>query len=490
MERALLNGLEPMLAAWPYLLAALYSVVSLTASGHAVLHKRDTRAAIGWAGLIWLTPILGTLLYVWLGINRIERRARTLRTRRPASGPPTGLCECSAEVLENALTAQGIHLVSLVRLVGNVTRGPLVAGNRITPLVNGGQAYPAMLSAIDEASRSVTLTTYIFENDRAGRRFLEALQGAMARGVEVRLLLDDVGARYSWRPVPRLLREAGIPVATFLPTRIPWRFQYSNLRSHRKILVADGVVGFTGGMNIYEGNCLELEPGHPVQDLHFRLTGPVVAQLQAAFAEDWAFCTGEPLQGAPWFGELEPAGPVLARGIADGPDDDFEKLRLAILGAIACARASILVVTPYFLPDASVITALNVAALRGVAVDIVLPEENDLRLVKWASTALLGQVLERGCRVWSSPAPFDHTKLMLVDGVWTLLGSANWDPRSLRLNFEFNVECYDRELTTTLTEHVQGKIRQSRPVSLADVEGRSLPVKLRDGVARLCSPYL
>jgi cardiolipin synthase len=374
--------------------------------------------------------------------------------------------------------------------VRDVTRQPLLAGNRVTPLVNGDHAYPAMLQAIDEAARSITLTTYIFDHDSTGQYFLEALQRAVSRDVEVRVLIDYVGAHYSWRPIARWLRRAGIPSVQFLPTLIPWRFQYSNLRSHRKILVVDGRIGFTGGINIHAGNCLEQRPRHPVQDLHFRLTGPVVGQLQSVFVDDWAFCTGELLQGQPWFASSEPDGPVLARGIPDGPDDDFETLRLTFLGAIACARSSVLVVTPYFLPDASLIAALNVAALRGVQVDIVLPTENDLTLVKWASTALLWQVLERGCRVWHSPPPFDHTKLLLVDELWTLLGSANWDPRSLRLNFEFNVECYDRELATSLTALVRAKIQGSRPVSLADMDGRSLPIRLRDGVARLCSPYL
>jgi cardiolipin synthase len=437
-----------------------------------------------------MAPILGALLYVWLGINRIERRARALRTKRPPAGPYVAYDECSADVIKQALAPEGLHLESLVRLVGDVTRRPLVAGNYITPLVEGDQAYPAMLQAIDAASRSITLITYIFENDRTGRSFLEALRGAMSRGVAVRVIIDDVGSRYSWQPMPNVLRRAGIPVATFLSTLIPWRFRYSNLRTHRKILVVDGKVGFTGGMNIREGNCGNLEPRHPIQDMHFGVTGPVVAQLQAVFAEDWAFCTGELLQGEPWFSSLKPAGPVLARGIPDGPDEDFEKLRLTLLGAIACARSSIHIVTPYFLPDTALITALNVAALRGVAVDILLPAENDLRLVKWASTALLGQVLERGCRVWRSPPPFDHTKLMLVDGLWTLLGSANWDPRSLRLNFEFNVECYDRELATSLTERVRARMEQSRPVRLADVDERGLPIQLRDGIARLFSPYL
>jgi cardiolipin synthase A/B len=490
MVPPLFAALDPMLTFWPYFATLLNVLFCLLAAGHAVLTKRDTRATIGWVGVIWLAPILGVLLYVWLGINRIERRARSLRAERPRLGPSPGLGGGSAEVSDQAGTLAGMPLEPLTRLVREVTRQPLLAGNRVTPLVDGDQAYPAMLQAIDEAVRSVTLTTYIFAHDDTGQQFLDALQRAVARGVEVRVLIDDVGGRYHGPPMPHRLQRAGIPFASFLPTLIPWRFQYSNLRSHRKILVTDGSIGFTGGMNIHAGNCLEHHPRRPVQDLHFRLTGPVVSQLQTVFADDWAFCTRELLQGHPWFPSIEPEGRVLARGIPNGPDDDFETLRLTLLGAVACARSSLLVVTPYFLPDASLIAALNVAAMRGVQVDIVLPAESDLTLVQWASTALLWQVLERGCRVWLSPPPFDHAKLLLVDEFWTLLGSANWDPRSLRLNFEFNVECYDRELAAWLTDWVRRKIRQSRSLKLADVDGRSLPIRLRDGVARLFSPYL
>ena len=405
-------------------------------------------------------------------------------------GPSTGLSRSPTGILDEALAPDGAHLKHLTNLVREVTRQPLLAGNRVTPLINGDQAYPAMLQAIDEASRSITLTTYIFRHDAMGLRFLKALARAVSRKVQVRVLVDDVGARYSWRPMPRVLRRAEIPCAQFLPTLIPWRFRYSNLRNHRKIMVVDGEIGFTGGINIDERNCLGRQMRHPVQDLHFRLIGPVVPQLQKVFVDDWAFCTGQLLQGEPWFASIEPDGPVLARGISDGPDDDFETLRLTLLGAIACARSSVHVVTPYFLPDASLIAALNVTALRGVQVNLVLPAENDPALVQWASAGLLRQVLERGCRVWLAPPPFDHTKLMLVDKLWTLLGSANWDPRSLRLNFEFNVECYDRELATALTDLVQSKMRNSRPLNLEDLDGRSLSIKLRDGVAGLLSPFL
>jgi cardiolipin synthase len=255
------------------------------------------------------------------------------------------------------------------------------------------------------------------------------------------------------------------------------------------VLVVDGRVGFTGGMNVRD-DFLEGDGRPPFQDLHARVEGPVVAHLQSTFAEDWLFTTGETLEGGAFFPPLRSAGDVLARGVADGPDEDFEAVRWLLLGALATARERVRIVTPYFLPDAALVTALDVAVMRGVGVDVVLPERGNLPLVQWAQTAQLWQVLERGCRVWLTPQPFDHTKLMVVDGVWSLLGSANWDPRSLRLNFELDVECFDADLAARLEALAEERMARSRPVALADVDRRSLPVKLRDGIARLLSPYL
>ena len=220
------------------------------------------------------------------------------------------------------------------------------------------------------------------------------------------------------------------------------------------------------------------------------MTGPVVSQLQEVFADDWQFTTGESLRGEAWFAKPEKTGSVLARGVTDGPDEDFEKLRWTILGALSIARYSVRIVTPYFLPDPAVVSALNLAAMRGVRVDIFLPARNNLPFVQWASQALWWQVLEHGCRIWLTPPPFDHSKLMLVDGCWSLVGSANWDPRSLRLNFEFNLECYDADLAHRLDLLVLEKQKISRQVTLAEVDSRSLPIRLRDGVARLLTPYL
>ena len=271
---------------------------------------------------------------------------------------------------------------------------------------------------------------------------------------------------------------------------MPWRFTYANLRNHRKLLILDGRRAFTGGLNIRIGHCLARNPLCPIVDSHFHLVGPIVAQMQEVFASDWLFCQNESLVGPDWFPELSMSGDVLARGISSGPDSDHGKLRFVLLGALAAAQRSVTIVTPYFLPDAALITALNVAAKRGVAVDIILPENNNLALVKWAATAQFWQMLEFGCRIWLTPGPFDHTKLVLLDGLWTLIGSSNWDPRSLRLNFEFNVECYDLELTAHVQELITQKRAAAHCVTLEEVDSRPIPRRLRDGVARLFSPYL
>jgi cardiolipin synthase A/B len=320
MEQFFLAALDFLAGLWPPLLVALTLALNLWASGHAVLHKRDTLSATAWAGLIWTAPLFGAGLYFLLGINRIHRRARSLRGRTPRLQVPAASPCCSPEALAGLLPPGGAHLSALARLVGDVTQRPLLLGNRVVPLGGDTPAYPAMLQAIDEAARSVALATYIFDNDRAGALFLEALHRAVGRGVEVRVLIDDVGARYSAPSIVRPLRRAAVPVALFLPRWPPRATPYANLRNHRKILVADGRCGFTGGMNIREGHYPEVRPRHPIEDLHFRVEGPVVAHLQEAFAEDWAFCTGELLQGERWFPALEPAGAAPARGVAEGPD--------------------------------------------------------------------------------------------------------------------------------------------------------------------------
>lgn len=475
----------------PFLTAVTGLGLSLAASIHAVLYKRDSRAAVAWVGLCWLTPFIGPLLYMMLGINRIRRKVAGMRGNELNHLASLGDLSCSIEELAQYIPENRSNLLEMARVTGMLTQLHLLKGNSVEPLKDGDEAYPSMLAAIRAARESITLNVYIFSNDEIGWKFVDALAEAVERGVQVRVLIDAAGARYSLPPVTYRLRKRGIRAATFMSGFLPSSSPYLNLRNHRKILVVDGTLGFTGGMNIRANHIIEGNTVHPTHDMHFRVRGPIVTELQATFVEDWVFTTGENLFGKPWFSPPEyTGGSLCCRVIPDGPDQDLDKMSMAFQGALSVAESSVRIMTPYFLPDRSLITALNTCALRGVHVDIVLPQENNLKLVAWAAAAQLWQVLEWGCNVWMSPPPFDHTKLLVVDGTYSLVGSSNWDPRSLRLNFELGMECYGTELAAELDSYIRSVIDRSRRVSLDEMDGRSLPIKLRDGVARLMAPFL
>jgi cardiolipin synthase A/B len=471
---------------WYGLAAILVPLASLLASCHALIGKRDHRSALTWVALHWLVPVFGVALYLLFGINRISSKASNLYTNMASS--QHNVNHCSRQFLEASLGQDGRHLHALAGAVDRITTRPLLAGNCVEPLINGEEAYPAMLEAIRDACASVTLATYIFGNDNVGQDFADALADANQRGVEVRVLIDNAGERYSWPSMVGALRERGVTVARFFP-RFPSGILGMNLRNHRKLLVVDGRIGFTGGMNIRRHHCMDA--GSKVtRDVHFRLRGPVVAHLQDMFADDWFFAAGEWLEGDAFFPRLDSAGDVIARGLRGGPDENLLKHRWVLHAAIANANRSIRIMTPYFLPDPTLSNALNLASMQGIAVDIVLPSHSNLPFVHWAMMAQLRDVLDFDCKVWLSPPPFDHGKLMIVDDHWCFIGSSNWDPRSLRLNFEFNVECYDSQLARRLSTIVDRRIAHATPVSLDDLAVMPLHLQLRNGIARLLTPYL
>jgi cardiolipin synthase len=259
-----------------------------------------------------------------------------------------------------------------------------------------------------------------------------------------------------------------------------------NLRNHRKVLVVDGRIGFTGGINIAAENIRADNPPFVVLDTHFQLEGPIVEQLTDAFADDWLFTTGEKLLTEDWFPTLDKAGPVTARVVTSGPDEEMEQIEYVALHAISCAQKSVRVATPYFLPPDPLTMALGLAALRGVTVDIMLPERSNHGILDWARRIPLRPLIEAGCRVWLTPAPFDHSKLMTIDDMWTLIGSANWDTRSFRLNFELNVELHDPDFASRMALVAP----TMRRLTLGELDADPLLIRLRNSAARLLQPYL
>ena len=467
-------------------LALGIAATSLASAGHALAWKRDPRSALGWIAVCFLLPLLGPMLYLVFGVNRVRRTALQWQAAgRRLTG--TGAFGAASAVALPAGSGTE-HLAPLRRLIDRVSHRSLMGGNHVVPLHCGEQAYPAMLEAIAAARHSVHLSTFIFDGDETGFRFAHALSAAAARGVDVRLLIDGLGAKYARPSARRLLQRTAARIGRFLPLH---RGGYINLRNHRKILVADGLHGFTGGMNIGDRHLAgRTSPRGPVMDVHFHVEGPVVADLQRVFLEDWFFATGELHDDPRCFPQIPAAGGCAARAIDAGPDEEFRELHWVVLGALACARRKVQIMTPYFIPDRELTAAMGTAALRGVEVSLLLPSRTDLFFMHWATRSYLWELLPYGIQVRYQPPPFVHTKLLLVDDLWSLIGSANLDPRSLRLNFELDLEVYDAATTGALARHFEDRFARSRAVTMEEVDGRSLPARLRDGAAKLLSPYL
>ncbi len=453
-------------------------VAAVLVTLHVLLRKREVATAAGWIGFAWFAPVIGGISYFMFGVNRVQRRARRLRLPSDRRG---GRAAWPSPTEDD-------HLDPLERGIGRITGRAVAPGNAVQIYRDGDEAYPAMLAAIAAAKRSVGLSSYIFRDDAWGGRFIDTLAAAQGRGVAVRVLIDGIGGGWLLSPAYHRLRRRGVPAARFLHSPLPWRMPFLNLRSHKKILVLDGSVGFTGGMNIADANVMATRPKAPVQDTHFRIEGPVVGQLAEAFAQDWAFATDEDLGGEAWFPDVTPRGAAPSRVIDSGPDEDLEKIEFALLQAVACARESIAVMTPYFLPDERLTTALALASMRGVAVDIVIPETSDHLFVDWATRANIGPLLKDGVRIWRCPPPFRHSKVTVVDGEWCLVGSCNWDIRSFRLNFELCLEIYDRGLAEALTALMQSS--RGPALTEAELDARTVPGRLRDAAVRLMLPYL
>jgi len=459
--------------------ALLHVVLAGAVTLHVLERKRDVAASFAWIGVAWLSPIIGSALYFLFGVNRVQRRAYRAGRRHSM-----GWVDDPATFLN----PRHDHFAPLERAIGVLTGRPPRLGNKVTMLRNGDDTYPPMLEAIAAAKVSIAFSSYIFEADDTGAKFIAALKAAQARGVAIRVIVDGIGSGYWYSPAYQRLTVEGIPTARFMHTWIPWRMAFLNLRSHKKILVVDGQRAFIGGINIASDNVLAANPPHPIRDMHFDVTGPVVTQIAEAFATDWQFCTGERLSGEAWFPPLQEAGAAAARVITSGPDQDIYKIEFAMLQAIGCALRSVKILTPYFLPDDRLMSALILAQMAGVTVDLVIPEAGDHPYLDWAMRAHIAPLLRAGGRVWRAPKPFEHSKLFVVDDGWSLIGSANWDMRSLRLNFELNMEVCCPEFGALVTAAIER--RQGAPLTLAEINARSFPIRLRDSAARLMLPYL
>ncbi|HSG91529.1 MAG TPA: phospholipase D-like domain-containing protein [Pseudomonadales bacterium] len=486
-----------------YLWALTHLGLAVWGVYHVLLYKRDPQSALGWIMACVFIPWGGPLAYFLFGINRVKKRAKGLRGRfsvgreggRPHEPAPDQNRDPSSDQSSDqsadptddaAVQVPGVAAMAAAHISGRPAR----AGNHLRVLHNGETAYPAMLAAIDAARERVWLATYIFQGGRTGEAFVDALSAAADRGLDVRVLVDGVGERYAWRRASVRLRRRGVPVARFLPPSLVPPSLSLNLRNHRKLLVTDGSDAFLGGMNLSDDHRDWPDRPRTITDVQFHAQGPLVMDLAGLFARDWHFVTGETLAPQAAGGRQEEAGDALCRMVPDGPDADLDALAVTIMAMASSARHQIDIMTPYFLPSRELLSALQSAALRGVRVRIVLPAVNNLVYVHWANRNLLADLLWWDVQVFYQPAPFCHSKLLCIDDAYVLIGSANLDPRSLRLNFEVGVEIVSEPLNQQLRDHFDAVIATSSALTLEQLGARSVLVRLRDSAAALLSPYL
>jgi cardiolipin synthase len=475
--------LTPALA-WTAAVLALDVVII----ARAVMREQGVERTLMWVFAILAFPGLGAVAYLMLASPSIRRARRRKRRANEAARAAVG--RDGAEAHEEAgeeLAPPG----SLPRLAGAVTGLPPTAGNRVELLADDERAFLRIEEALAEAKRSIWAEYYIVKNDATGRRFMELLREKAAQGVEVLFLYDGVGSLRLDEHRLAALRHAGGRASIFLPLN-PLRQRWSvQLRNHRKIVVVDGELGFTGGMNIgdeYSGLARKKGRTH-FRDSHLALRGPCVRDLAQIFAEDWAFATGEPLRELPQAPPSE-AGRSVVSIVPSGPDQKRNAIGLVYFSAVAGARRRVWLTSPYFVPDESISRALESAALRGVDVRLLVPAKSDVALAQLASRSYFPRLVAAGVAVYEYLPSMHHAKTMVVDDELSMVGSANVDVRSLRLNFELSALVHDRDLAARLSRRFEEDLQQSRRVTAERLEQRNTLVRLRDGVVRLLSPLL
>ncbi len=506
---------------WPVLGIAVEAVALLLVPV-VLARRKEPPSTVAWILALIFLPGVGATLFLLFGRDRLRIPAQW---KRDADMALAGRRRAALDALAPSPSADPVSGPGRVRAAGEAALArvapPLdrelfrvgaalagvepTAGNAVELLVDGEAAYAAIGAAIDAATRTVHAEYYLIRSDATADWLRDRLVAAAARGVDVKLLVDGYGSFWLRRRWLRALRRAGVKVAVFLPARLIF-FQPMNLRNHRKIVVVDGEIGFTGGINVgdeYRGRL------GPWRDTHLRLEGPSAARLESVFEQDWHFATGEhlphlddpgpddpappPSPGEEPGGAAPPARGAIVTVVRSGPDlegGEREAIHRVFFSAITLARARVYITTPYFLPDRSIVVALQTAALRGVDVRLLFPGRSNHKVVWLAGRSFYEDLLEAGVAIYEYGPGMIHAKTMVVDGGVALVGSANMDMRSFRLNFEVHTVIRDHGTARRLEGCFEADIAVSRRIDLDGFRRRPAALKVLEGAARLLSPLM
>ncbi|ACC98399.1 Phospholipase D/transphosphatidylase [Elusimicrobium minutum Pei191] len=480
---ALAQHLNNMPYAVIFILYAAYTMLLII---HIILNKEDVKAAAGWIGLVILSPLLGGLIYIVLGINRIKRKAHRMKQITYKKNISTIKKKIPPEIAAK-LTPENI---SFINLSMHIHENLPVLGNSVEPLINGEQAYPVMIDLIKNAKKEVLLESYIFDYDSLFEQFFAAFKQASANGAKIKVLIDAIGVGTARYKMQKRLREIkNLETGIFLPPKFIVSLPFVNLRNHRKMLIADGKTAVFGGMNITKNSLVKTAPSkNAVQDITFKIEGGVIKQLSALFEADWHFASKKhftPVEHAPEVKDVK----SICRLISDGPDQSYSKIETLVTAMLGQAKHKIDIITPYFLPNETVLTAIEIASMKNVEVNVIIPKKTDIPGMDYAMSANYERLLSRNVNIYLNPMPFDHSKACVIDGAWTLIGSANWDERSFKLNFESCVECVSKDIAAEVEKYINSKKRISKKQMFKTYAKMSLHKRIRNNIFRLLTPY-
>lgn len=482
-----------LLNSWPAFLLIAYVITMIFISGTIVMENRSPHRAIAWIVVLALLPIGGMVLYLFFGQTYRKQKLFSRGGLQNGLERLHQLAGKQLEMVEN-MSFNNQRLVRskrhLMKLLLNNSSALITDNNRVKLLHNGDQTFAHIIKTIEAAKHHVHLEYYIISNDKIGKIIADLLVIKAKQGVQVRVIYDDVGSWGLSRRYRKKLREAGVEIRAFMPVRFPWFTSRVNYRNHRKIIIVDGRIGFLGGLNIAD-RYIDGIPGiGSWRDTHVRIEGGAIPTLQMQFISHWYFCSNQLLALEEYLIDSGPEQGVITQITASGPDSDWESISQAYFAAISTATRQVYIATPYFMPTSDILTAIKTAALKGVDIRLLIPEKSDTTVPKWCTESYIQELLEAGVRVFRFKNGFYHSKLMMVDGVWSSVGTANMDFRSLETNFEINGIFYDRSINRELVSRFIQDLNRSVEINLEQWQRRHIFKKLKASLARLLSPLM
>lgn len=475
-----------------FIALSLYVILVISTILTIIIGKGDPVKALAWIVVVTLIPVLGFFLYIMFGQNyrkkKIFNRKEVYDALQFGNRIEKQLYEINSPML---CTADDIvQNRDTITLLLNNSKSLLSVKNELTILNNGSETFPAIIKALKNAKSFIHVEYYIIMHDSVGKEFADVLCEKAREGVKVRLIYDAVGSWGLNRLYIRKLKKAGVQTCCFMPVAFPWFTSKINYRNHRKIIVIDGETAFTGGLNMAERYLYGSKKLGFWRDVHVKIRGEAVASLQTIFALDWYFESKEILSDNKlYYPKSAVQKDTLVQIVASGPDSDWSSIMQGYFSAITKAKDHIYISTPYFLPNGALMTALKVAALGGTDVRLMIPHRSDSRMMYWASRSYVGELLDAGIKVYLYDG-FNHSKILMIDGTFSSIGTANMDIRSFENNFEVTAMIYDREKTMELEKDFLYDLEGSKRITREYWENRPHKYNIYEGFSRLFSPLL